>query len=59
MTEQLSLFSEPLYVLWPDGTFCILEEYDEAEWSHKSDDYEIKPALFIDKSGEPVFQEQQ
>lgn len=59
MTEQLSLFPEPLYVIWPDGSYCILEEYDEAEWSHKSDDYEIKPVRGFDKNGEPIFKEQQ
>ncbi|ALR22836.1 hypothetical protein [Sphingobium baderi] len=28
-------------VLWPDGTWCWHDEFDPAEWSHMSDDYEV------------------
>lgn len=28
-------------VLWPDGTWCWHDEFDPAEWSFMSDDYEV------------------
>lgn len=28
-------------VLWPDGTWCWNDEFDPAEWSFMSDDYEV------------------
>ncbi|MFC0685281.1 hypothetical protein AB3M93_18530 [Novosphingobium panipatense] len=28
-------------VLWPDGTWCRNDEFDPAEWSFMSDDYEV------------------
>jgi hypothetical protein len=44
-----------LYARWPDGDYCLLEEFMPGEWHGKSDDYEIVEAP-IDDVGEPIFQ---
>lgn len=43
------------YVVWADDTFCLLEEFVPEEWSFLSDDYKIKPALYYEVDGTPVF----
>jgi len=29
-------------IIWPDGTYIEKEDFDEAEWYFKSDDYRIE-----------------
>jgi hypothetical protein len=43
-----------LWVLWPDGDFCLLEEFVPSEWDWKSDDFEIVDAP-TDDTGDPIF----
>ena len=41
-TDLVEAIQEPLNVyLWPDGTWVFLEDYSEADYAHKSDDYQI------------------
>jgi hypothetical protein len=44
-----------LYVLWPDGEYCLLDDYHPSEWQHKNNDYTVATPIKYDDVGEPVF----
>jgi hypothetical protein len=52
--DGVDAMKNDLWVLWPDGDFCLLEEFVPSEWDWKTDDFTIVDAP-TDDTGDPIF----